>query len=172
VFSKELKFGSQLVGLLSAIGITLLLQNLAWAANISCDSAGLCEGTNGDDIIKDGDDGQIIDGLPGNDIINSGGGDDDVCGGPGNDRIHLGNGNDRAWGDGSICKGMPGPEGSDRINGGPGDDIITHGFVWDTESDGFKDFLDCGPGDDIALLNITVDRDEAASNCEHINPYP
>jgi hypothetical protein len=42
---------------------------------------------------------------------------------------------------------------------------------WYSYLDGHKDFLDCGLGDESAILNITVDRDEA-KNCEHINPYP
>lgn len=100
MFKINIIFGSSSVAVLTIVGIALLTQNLGWSASISSNTSGLCKGTNGDDVIKDGDDGQIIDGLAGNDIINSGGGDDDVCGAGGNDQILLGNGNDRAWGDG------------------------------------------------------------------------
>ena len=60
--------------------------------------------------------------------------------------------------------------GMDNIRGGAGDDILIHGNAngnYD-DSDGKKDLLDCGPGDDTAVLNITIDHDEAV-NCEHIN---
>lgn len=171
LFTKKATLERVYVVLFSVVGILLLAQNVSWAATISCDTPGICKGTNEDDVINDGNDGQIIDELDGDDVINSGGGNDDVCGGPGNDRIHLGGGDDRAWGDGLICKGQSMSAGADRINGGPGNDILAHGLAWDTDSDGFKDILDCGPSDDIALLNITIDHDEA-TNCEHINPYP
>lgn len=153
---------------LSFMAWTIPLDNLVWAAHITCVTQH-CDGTSGDDVIKGSNIGEIIRGLTGDDTINAANGDDDVCGGGGNDKINGGNGNDRLMGDTPLCKDE-GQPGSDRINGGPGDDILAHGFAWETESDGFKDFLDCGPGDDIALLNITVDHDEAI-NCEHINPY-
>jgi hypothetical protein len=33
-------------------GIGITTQNLAWSDTASCDSAGLCEGSNGDDVIN------------------------------------------------------------------------------------------------------------------------
>ena len=59
----------------------------------------------------------------------------------------------------------------DNITGGAGNDTLIHGKangIYD-HSDGKRDFLDCGPGDDTAMINITIDHDEPV-NCEHINP--
>ncbi|MDW3621122.1 MAG: hypothetical protein QOK51_03225, partial [Nitrososphaeraceae archaeon] len=110
-----------------------------------------------------------IDGNDGNDNINGQGGDDDVCGSGGNDKINGGEGDDRVIGGGLLCKGSYGP-GVDSLTGGPGNDILVHGEVWQDESDGFKDFLDCGPGEDTVFANLTIDRDVVAANCEQINP--
>lgn len=91
----------------------------------------------------------------------------------GNDQINGEDGNDRLVGDSFLCKAEVGPgsaPGMDNIRGGVGDDILIHGNAngnYD-DSDGKKDLLDCGPGDDTAVLNITIDHDEAV-NCEHIN---
>lgn len=162
-------FGSGLLGIFSIVGITVLIQNLSWAASISCVGfTGFCLGTTGDDIINGGGEAEIIDGLASNDIINAGGGDDDVCGGGGNDKIHGGNGDDRLIGDALLCKSEGNP-GADRITGGPGNDILTHSHAWTLEPDGHKDFLDCGPGDDTVYINTSVDHDQAATNCEHVN---
>lgn len=164
--------GSGLFALLTIVGMTLLTQNLAQAASISCDNyeyttSVICKGTTSDDVIKDGNSGRIIDGLNGNDNINWGHGDDDVCGSGGNDKIQLGNGDDRAIADGPLCGGGQG-YGADTMEGGPGNDILAHASAWDIDPDGFKDLLDCGPGIDLAILNITIDHDEAR-NCEYIN---
>ena len=59
------------------------------------------------------------------------------------------------------------PFGADKITGGAGDDLIYSGKeTFATQSDGHKDIIDCGPGDDTALINEDVDHDEAV-NCEH-----
>jgi Ca2+-binding RTX toxin-like protein len=167
----KLNLGTGLVALLAIIGTTLLTQNLGWSASITCDPNIFCKGTTGNDVIRDGNDGTVIAGLTGDDTINSGAGDDDVCAGGGNDKVNLGNGDDRAWGDGILCAPFGRPFGADTINGGPGNDFLNHGEEWSVKSDGFKDIIDCGPGNDIAQLNITIDHDEAI-NCEQINPFP
>jgi hypothetical protein len=59
--------------------------------------------------------------------------------------------------------------GADNLAGGPGNDILVHGHAWQAESDGHKDVLDCGPGEDTAYANLTIDHD-VVSNCEEINP--
>ena len=53
---------------------------------------------------------------------------------------------------------------------GAGNDILIHGNANSNydDSDGKRDLLDCGPGDDTVMLNISIDHDEAV-NCEHIN---
>jgi hypothetical protein len=59
------------------------------------------------------------------------------------------------------------PFGADKISGGAGDDLIYSGKeIGASESDGHKDIIDCGPGDDTALINEDVDHDVAV-NCEH-----
>ena len=176
--SKLFRFYISLEGLvliLTVVGIAIPIQNVVWAAPIKCESLTApthCPGTGGDDLIVGGGNNNIIDGGAGNDDINAGAGDDDVCGGTGNDKISGAAGNDRLLGDSNLCKlqvpngAVPGAE---TINGGPGNDILVHGDAWYSYSDGKKDTLDCGPGDDTASLNITIDHDEAV-NCEHINP--
>ena len=61
----------------------------------------------------------------------------------------------------------------DIINGGAGADRLFQSQdprrANPLTSDGFKDSLNCGPGDDIAYINRTIDHDRAI-NCEHINP--
>lgn len=162
--------------MLTIVEIGMPSQNLGWsAASIKCGSASNCAGTSGDDIIvgeKNKD--YVIVGHDGNDIINASAGNDDVCGGNGNDQINGEDGDDRLVGDSFMCKSEAGPgsaPGIDNITGGTGNDILIHSNangVYDY-SDGKKDLLDCGPGDDTAMLNITIDHDEAV-NCEHINP--
>ena len=60
--------------------------------------------------------------------------------------------------------------GTDTILGGPGNDLIIHGNNIDaaTATDGHKDFINCGPGSDVAYLNTSIDGDKAI-NCEHVN---
>ena len=61
--------GRGLVALLTIIGITLLTQNLGWAALIFCTSTSECNGTSGNDVIYGHVNGNIIHGLGGNDYI-------------------------------------------------------------------------------------------------------
>ena len=146
------------------------------AAPIECGSKSNCAGTNGDDIIIGGNKSKdlVIVGHDGNDIINASAGDDDLCGGNSNDQINGEDGNDRLVGDSFLCRAEVGPgsaPGMDNIMGGAGNDILIHGNAngnYD-DSDGKRDLIDCGPGDDTVMLNISIDHDEAV-NCEHINP--
>lgn len=162
--------------MIAIAGIAIPLHNSGWsAAPIQCGSESNCAGTSDDDIIMGGNKSKdhVIVGHDGNDIINGSAGEDDICGGNGNDQINGEDGDDRLVGDSFMCKAEVGPgsaPGADKISGGPGNDILTHGnanSVFDY-SDGKTDLLDCGPGDDTAMLNITIDHD-VASNCEHIN---
>ena len=161
---------------LSIICLGIITQNVGWAATtIECPiSKSNCAGTSGDDIIVGNSKNNAIVGHDGNDVINATAGDDDICGGNGDDKINGGDGDDRLLGDSSVCKGEQGlgsGPGNDTIKGGPGNDILIHGNgnLLYAYSDGKKDFLDCGTGDDTAMLTITFDHDDAA-NCEHINP--
>jgi hypothetical protein len=80
----------------------------------------------------------VIFGLGGNDTLLGGAGADRIFGGPGNDVITGGSGADHLWGGG----------GSDTI----------------TAVDGERDYIDCGPGPDRAV----VDRFDSVIHCEVI----
>ena len=165
---------ASLVVILTLVWLALPTENLGWAASIECaPSKSNCAGTSDDDIIIGNSKNNVIVGHDGNDVINATAGDDVACGGNGDDKINGGDGDDGLLGDSFVCKGEQGPgsgPGADVITGGPGNDILIHGNgnVQYDYTDGKKDLLDCGPGDDTAMLNITIDHDEA-TNCEHIN---
>jgi len=89
----------------------------------------------GDYLGGTGHDDTII-GLGGNDTINGGAGDDRIEGGPGND----------------VITGGP---GADHIDAGPGSDTVN-------AADGERDVIDCGPGNDHAI----VDKVDVVHNCE------
>ena len=93
-------------------------------------------GTNGDDYLAGGGYDDTIFGLAGNDTLIGGAGDDRLYGGPGND----------------ILTGGP---GADHLYGGPGSDTIY-------AADGERDVVDCGPGQDRAV----VDTIDSVSGCE------
>jgi Ca2+-binding RTX toxin-like protein len=84
----------------------------------------------------------VIIGLAGNDTLLGGAGDDVIEGGPGNDVI------------------VGGP-GADRLYGGPGSDTIY-------ANDGERDYVDCGPGVDRAV----VDAVDIVKNCEVVVVKP
>jgi len=118
-----------------------------------------------------GDDRLI--GLEGNDHLNGGGGDDQMSGGADDDLFHGKAGDDVARGatgrddlltgqGDDLSYGGPGPdqlfdnEGRDHLTGGSGNDrFSTH--------DGDRDVIDCGAGEDIAM----IDRFDRVSGCEH-----
>ena len=93
-------------------------------------------GTKGPDYLTGGGYDDVIYGEGGNDTIFGGAGDDKLYGGPGND----------------VITGGP---GEDKIYGGPGSDTIY-------ADDGERDFVDCGPGRDRAV----VDAVDVVKNCE------
>jgi Ca2+-binding RTX toxin-like protein len=143
------------------------------AAVIKCDPIpASCDGTNDNDVMK---------GSNGNDQMIGNGGDDNMKGGAGNDYLearqnndHLdgGPGNDLLLGDDED--GAAGVYGADVINGGAGDDklfqsqyIESHGGE-PVKSDGFKDTLDCGAGNDEAWINVNTDHD-TVKNCETVH---
>ena len=83
-------------------------------------------------------------------------GDDTLDGGAGNDQIRGDEGNDR----------MGGGAGDDTINGGAGNDAFGGGDGNDTiqSADGYKDAVDCGAGDDSAV----VDQLDQLDGCERV----
>jgi Ca2+-binding RTX toxin-like protein len=97
----------------------------------------------------------------GDGTIGAGSGDGQADGGTGNDRIERGEGNDTLFGNMGI----------DTINGGDGNDIIYQDSSnprYKTHSDGSKDIIDCGVGEDEAWINKLNDKD-IAINCEKVH---
>lgn len=92
-------------------------------------------------------------GTPGDDRISGGAGNDTIIGEGGYDVIYGGAGND-------IIR--LGGNGSSRVYAGPGSDTIY-------AQNGFKDVIDCGPGNDRAV----VDSYDIVKNCEVVvTPTP
>lgn len=160
-----------------AIGITLPTTNLAWAVTIVCNSVPCLGTSNGDTMIGSSQDDFIFSKQGGDSVYGFGGGDT-ICGASGDDVLIGGEGNDQIVGDGSdtnqACNDpLSDPAanpGADKIAGGPGDDLIFHGnkFPNSLDSDGHRDIIDCGPGNDEASINVSVDHD-IATNCETVN---
>jgi len=99
-------------------------------------------GTYGNDVLY---------GTPGNDRICGLPGADTIYGGAGNDFIDAGNGDDRIY---------PGP-GHDTVIAKGGDDVIY-------AQDGERDWIDCGAGKDVAV----VDRLDVVRHCEYVARPP
>ncbi|MGA7978559.1 MAG: hypothetical protein WB975_15090 [Nitrososphaeraceae archaeon] len=175
---------SAIIGIIGIIfAIVSNSVSFAFAANSYCtklansDPNTWCVGTEGDDRIGANGLKHNILGLGGSDQIDSGSGDDGVCGGSGNDRINGGDGKDEIFGDIIADPDIPvtcgDGYGSDSISGGSGNDRLYHGLGTPDDSkailsDGHKDFIDCGPGEDSVWINTSVDHD-VASNCEHVH---
>ncbi len=107
------------------------------------------KGTKKGDKIKGGPASERISGKGGRDKIKGGDGDDCLRGGSGKDRLDGGDGDDEL---------RPG-RGKDIAKGGKGDDTISAGR-------GGRDRVNCGPGNDAAVINARKDR--AAKNCENV----
>ena len=103
-------------------------------------------GGAGNDSLDGGGGHDLLSGDEGNDSVNAGPGNDRVTGGSGNDTINGGNGRDRIFGG----------AGRDTISGNGGDDTI------DTR-DGSADLVNCGSGEDVAIVD---DRDVVRPGCE------
>lgn len=113
----------------------------------------------GNDTLNGNAGNDQIYGASGYDAITGGDNDDLIDGGDGHDTLDGENGNDM------IRGGL----GFDSIRGGPGDDRIYHGDLNILiKSDGSKDRIDCGPGNDEAWVNTMDDGDEA-TNCEIVH---
>jgi Ca2+-binding RTX toxin-like protein len=95
--------------------------------------------------------GEYLAGGGHDDVIFGLGGNDTLLGGAGDDRIYGGSGNDV----------ITGGAGADRLYGGRGSDTIL-------AADGERDIIDCGPGNDRAV----VDSVDKTMNCEVVVPSP
>lgn len=162
-----------------------------FAAVINCEPTVKCIGLNEDDIMKGTKQGDAMRGGGGDDRImgNDGGdeiigesGDDTMTGGAGNEYIEGRQGSDRADG-GSGNDVIVGDDedgnnaadaGADVLLGGQDDDKLFHSQYIESHggqplaSDGSKDKLDCGPGNDEAWININTDHD-VVKNCETVH---
>jgi Ca2+-binding RTX toxin-like protein len=122
------------------------------------------DGFTGHDVLDGGDGADFIEGARGDDVIYGGDGSDkcegdDDCvnlyGDTGNDTIYGGLGDDD----------MEGEQGDDRLYGNAGDDWID---AADDENVGHFDYVDCGPGHDVAVVN----EDDTVVNCEVVETVP
>ena len=164
--------------------------NNAFGDMITCVPSVKCFGTTNDDTIKGTKISDAIRGGGGNDKIIGNAGNDEIVTGQnkdmilggddddyietrgGDDHIDGGAGNDLILGDDED--GDAGGYGSDFISGGRGNDELFHSQYIETHggnptgSDGHTDKLDCGPGNDVAWINVDTDND-MVKNCETVH---
>jgi Ca2+-binding RTX toxin-like protein len=167
-----------IVRLLAPMGLMVMLTaGVALAqAQIIC-TGGVCEGTQGDDLIRGTRGADMIIAKGGTDGVNGRGGSDSVLGGPGSDDP------------GSSPSGhnpsyhLEGGPGHDHVHGGVGDDSVTdeygpaNGYPSDRDvlfggrADDFlngldgdnRDYLDCGPGHNLYSADP---GDTVRANCQ------
>jgi len=184
------------LNLMMGVVLTLSLVTVsnAFAEYKDCAKVWVCVGTTANDVMRAGN---VTDGNEGNDRIVAGtwyaGGrtfqGNDICGGAGDDTI-VGDDNFQIivgdkWSqlpNPVLCPSTRGLTGADRILAGGSDDIIFHGNLAffasfgglpsiDTAdnkaSDGKRDIIDCGAGNDYVVINTSVDHDVAV-NCEQV----
>jgi RTX calcium-binding nonapeptide repeat (4 copies)/Putative metal-binding motif len=115
-----------------------------------------------------------VDGGSGNDLMYGSAGFDYMVGSSGNDTMYGYAGNDLLLGNdgvdhldgGAGDDTLDGGNGADGLNGGPGRDTLRGGADDDTigARDGFADRIDCGPGNDTAIVNPA----DVVTNCETV----
>ena len=126
----------------------------------------LVTGTEADETFKGYAGADTIGGGPGRDTIDAGDGADTIRGGDGADTLNGGHGRDTIGGGagadvingGAGADVIQGGAGRDTVSAGPGDDIVR---VW---ADGTPDVVDCGGGDDKAVIGST----DTATRCETV----
>ncbi len=126
-------------------------------------SAAFIRGTSGDDAIVGTPTADVIYAKAGDDKVRGGDGADFIDAGPGNDVVHGGSGADMIYGgDGNDV--LYGGRGADRLYGGRGDDTL-----YALANDNQRDYLDCGPGNDTAWVNVAERGLYRIENCETVN---
>ena len=103
--------------------------------------------------------GETLAGTSGSDRVSGKGGNDRLSGGADDDCLRGGGGADRLSG-GDDDDELRGGRGKDRINGGDGDDRIH-------AARGARDRINCGAGEDTAIVN--AEKDRVARNCETVH---
>ncbi|QBC28078.1 hypothetical protein U737_14895 [Methylomonas sp. LW13] len=124
-------------------------------------------GTESDDYLRGGRQGESYEGLGGNDMLFGDGGDDLMHGGEDNDRVFGGYGNDSVYGDAGNDI-LYGEMGSDILDGGSGDDMLYGGSQWSTSEAGNDIYLfGRGYGHD-----TIIDSDASMGNSDTIRFTP
>jgi beta-lactamase regulating signal transducer with metallopeptidase domain len=118
---------------------------------------GVYQGSAKADTISGTDADEVLKGYAGPDRLSGGAGRDDIRGGAGADTMRGGAGADTIKG-GRGSDVIRGGAGRDTIDAGAGDDIV---HAW---SDGAPDRIDCGVGDDRAVIDST----DTAKHCETV----
>ncbi len=142
------------------IAVSTMSINVAQADLIVCTGPNECLGTeNADNMVGDNTANLMI-GLGGNDLVNGKGDSDLVVGTTDNDIVSGGAGPD------TVVGGFA----ADKLIGGNDDDRVYQSVIGPdaNEPDGGKDTIDCGPGNDEAWINFSVDHDVAV-NCETVH---
>jgi Ca2+-binding RTX toxin-like protein len=136
-------------------------------AQIIC-TGGVCEGTQGDDLIRGTRGADMIIAKGGTDSVLGGHGSDypgsspsghnpsyHLEGGPGHDHVHGGAGDDSVTDEYGPANGHP--SDSDVLFGGRADDFL-NGLDGDN-----RDYLDCGPGHNLYSADL---GDTVRANCQ------
>ncbi|MDJ0599732.1 MAG: DUF302 domain-containing protein [Crocosphaera sp.] len=117
-----------------------------------------------DQLLRGGEDNDVLLGYTGNDILLGGRGDDQLYGGKDDDDLDGGRGNDQLWGNSGddMLLGREGNDillggkGKDELNGGVGNDELTGGQGADTfilaAGEGTDTITDFGNGSDLIGL--------------------
>ena len=142
------------------IAVSTTSVNVAQAEVIVCTGPNECLGTENADNMLGDDTANLMIGSGGNDLVNGKGGADRVIGSNDNDIVSGGAGPD------TVLGGFA----ADKLIGGNDDDKVYQSVTGAeaNEPDGGKDTLDCGPGNDEAWINFSVDHDVAV-NCETVH---
>ncbi len=144
--------------------LVALAAGTALAQNpITCQPGTPCNGTAGDDAIFGSEQADTIRALGGNDRVDGFLGNDKIFGSTGDDTLIGAEDSDNVkgeLGDDTIdLAAFDTPGSTDRGTGGDGDDTFL-------AEDGNKDFLNCGPGDDIVESFDNGLDVVNATNCE------
>jgi Ca2+-binding RTX toxin-like protein len=168
----------QLSIVLAVCATFLLFAAVAAAATIDDDETGhFLRGTNspdtinangGDDTVRARKGADVVNGGDGNDRLSGGWGADQQHGGAGDDTIFANRGRDESWGDDgndtlwALARGDVHSRydvNGDTLHGGTGDDTFR-------TRDGEVDLIDCGEGNDTAIL----DRKDKILDATQANP--
>jgi Ca2+-binding RTX toxin-like protein len=139
----------------------VIVTGLLAAAAIGFPVEGLGQPSNDD--VAAAQRGQVLVGTKFDDRIAARGGNDFVYALAGRDWVSGGSGYDVIHGDAGPDR-LHGGTGADSIEGGRGNDRIHVG------DDGRADYVDCGPGDDVAWIDRADYETQPLFGCETLIP--